>query len=72
VHERDGIELTGLQLRLDLFRQDWLAPLDLERLGLLAATLADVEPLIGELRHRNSSTLPGDEIAYGSFHHAPR
>ena len=62
---------SGRELRVDRFVINRLAPLHLERLGLLAATPRDVEPFIGKrAAHAAEDTLP-NEIADGRLHHSP-
>ena len=58
-------------LRIELLRIDVLAPIDLERLGFLAAAARDVEPLVGKRAAHAAEDALGDEIADRRFHHAP-
>jgi hypothetical protein len=71
VDERDRVELAGGQLGLDRLGHDWLAPLDLQRLGLLAALLGHVEPLVRKRAAHAVEHFLADEIADRTLHHAP-
>jgi hypothetical protein len=48
VDEGDGVESPMGQLLVDQFRQDRVAPFDLQGLGFFAAAFAHVEPFVGE------------------------
>src|SRR5881394_2675847 len=71
MNERQGVELAGGELLVDGIRQDGRAPFDFEAFGLLAATLGDVEPFIGEGAAHAAEDLFGDEVPNRAFHDAP-
>ena len=72
VDERERIELTGGELRVNLLGADGGAPRHLQAFGVLAAALGDIEPLVGERAAHAVQDFLGHEIADGAFHHAPR
>lgn len=71
VDQGDGVELACYEFFLERLRVDRFAPIDLERLGGFSATPADVEPFVGEGAAHAVEDAAGNEIADGSFHHAP-
>ena len=71
VNQRDGIELSGRQLPIDCLRIDVLAPFDLQRLGVLAAPLRDIEPFVRKRAAHAAEHAAIDQIADRGFHHAP-
>jgi len=68
----DG-SLGILLLKTDFFDLNKLSrlPDTLERLGLFAAALGDVEPFVGERAAHAVEDFFSDEIADGAFHDAP-
>jgi hypothetical protein len=69
--ERVPVELAGGEGLADGFRVDGLTPVELQGLGVLAAALGDVVPLVGEgAVHAVEDPLAAD-VAQGAFHHAP-
>ena len=67
----DAVELTGRQRLADGLWIDGLTPVELEGFGVLAATLGDVVPLVGERAvHAIKHTLTAD-ITQGTFHDTP-
>ena len=71
VNERDGVETALGELFAHLLRPDRLTPLDLQSLGLLAAALGDIEPLVGKRTAHAVQNFFGNQIADRAFHHAP-
>ncbi len=72
VDEGEGVELAGREFCVHGLGPDGQTPLNLERLGRLAAALGDVEPFVREGAAHAVEHFFGDEIADGPFHHAPR
>ena len=55
-----------------LFSADWLTPLDLQRDGVLAAFLRDIEPFVRKCAvHAVQHSSRADEVANAAFHHTP-
>ena len=69
--KRDGVELSGGELGVDVFRIDVFSPFDLQRLGVFAAALGDVEPFVGERAAHAAKDAAIDQVADGGLHHAP-
>ena len=69
--EGDRIEAAFGKLCADGFGIDGLSPLDLDCLRLVPAFFRDIDPLVGERAAAEAENLIADEIAEGSFHHAP-
>ena len=74
----DGVEFSGREGTIDIFRLDVFAPIDLERFGVLFAAARDIEPFIREsAAHatKQSGAEPAvftDEIANCGLHDTPR
>ena len=72
VDECHHVDVTLGETLLEELGGDRVAPLDLKLLGLVAAALGDVVPLVGEGAGHAVEDLPLHEVAEGTFHHAPR
>jgi hypothetical protein len=53
------------------FGSDWVTPLDLKLLGLVATALGDIVPLVGEGSGHAVKDLAFDKVAKGSLHDSP-
>ena len=72
MNQSDGVEFSGREFRIDVFVIDVLSPIDLEWLGVFAATPGDIEPLVGKRAAHATEHAAINQIADGCFHHAPR
>ena len=69
--EGDAVELSGGEGLADGFRVDGLTPVKLKRLGVLAAALGDVVPLVGERPVHAVEYAFAADVTEGAFHDAP-
>ena len=71
VDEGDGVETALRKFLVHHFGEDGISPLDLQAFGLLAATFAHIEPLVGKCAAHAVEHLFVHQIADGAFHHTP-
>ena len=71
MNQRQGIELPGRELLIDVAGANGSTPLKLQSGGFLAATPGNIEPFIRESATHAVEHFFGNQIANGAFHNAP-
>ena len=69
--ESNSIELSRGQLPIDGLLIDMFSPIDLQRRGLLSATLCNIEPFVRERAAHAAKHSAIDQVPDGCFHHTP-
>lgn len=73
MNDSNGIKSALLEVLADLLPPNGLTPFDLQRDGILAAALRDIQPLIGKrAAHAVENLTRTDQITDGPLHDSPR
>ena len=70
---RERVEFAGREFFVHLLRANRRPPIDLKSVGLLAALLRDVEPLVRKrAAHAVQHLGATNKVSHRTFHHTPR